>query len=335
MVSMADDHVADYGDEGMRLTRRHVEAAGLVTAGTGEDLREAREARFLETHDGRVALVSTASTFPAHARAGPPRGGVKGRPGLSPLRVANQGPRPIEPAQLERLRATLRGMGVEVTPAGEPLSAFGVQLAAGDEASQPGAPNESDLREIVGVVENADALSDYVVVSVHAHNQGAYLQAFARAVIDAGADVMVGHGPHSLRGIEIYQGKPIFYSLGDFAFQDQTILRLPADSYQRYGLGPDATVADFNAARTEAETSDYESVVALPTFESGRLVSIELHPITLGGDDPASRGRPRLADPEQGQRIVQRLAEMSRRYGTVIEWQPDRGVGVVRVPSAS
>ena len=51
--------------------------------------------------------------------------------------------------------------------------------------------------------------------------------------------------------------------------------------------------------------------------------------------DPASRGRPRLADPEQGQRIVQRLAEMSRRYGTVIEWQPDRGVGVVRVPSAS
>jgi poly-gamma-glutamate synthesis protein (capsule biosynthesis protein) len=336
LVSMANDHVGDYGAEGMRLTRSYAEDAGLLTAGTGEDLREAREARFLETHDGRVALISTAATFTAHSRAGPPRGGVRGRPGLSALRIANQGPRPIEASALERLRTTLQGMGVEVTPAGQPLNAFGVQLAAGDEGSQAGVPNETDLREISAVVRNADGLSDYVVLSVHAHNQGAYLQAFARAMVDAGADVIVGHGPHSLRGIEIYQGKPIFYSLGDFIFQDETILRLPADSYTRYGLGADATVADFNAARAgTTETSDYESVVAIPTFESGRLVSIELHPITLGaGEAPATKGRPMLAEPEQGRRIIQRLTEMSRRYGTVIEWQEDRGIGVVRVPSA-
>ena len=228
-------------------------------------------------------------------------------------------------------------MGVEVTPAGQPINAFGVQLAAGEgEWSQRGAPDETDLAEMAGVVKNASELSDYVVMSVHAHNQGAYLQTFTHAMVDAGADIVVGHGPHSLRGIEIYQGKPIFYSLGDFIFQDETIQRLPADSYTRYGLGPDATVADFNEARTGNETSDYESVVAVPTFDNGRLVSIELHPITLGSpdDEPATKGRPTLADREQGRRIIQRLTEMSRRFGTVIDWQEDKGIGVVRVPRA-
>ncbi len=46
-------------------------------------------------------------------------------------------------------------------------------------------------------------------------------------MIDAGADVFVGHGPHVLRGIEIYKGKPIFYSLSNFIFQNETVLRMP------------------------------------------------------------------------------------------------------------
>ena len=49
-----------------------------------------------------------------------------------------------------------------------------------------------------------------------------FIPIFARAVIDAGADVFVGHGPHVLRGIEIYKGKPIFYSLSNFIFQNET-----------------------------------------------------------------------------------------------------------------
>ena len=104
----------------------------------------------------------------------------------------------------------------------------------------------------------------------------------------------------------------------------------------RYGLGPDATVADVNAARTGGEASDFESVVALPTFEAGRLVTLKLHPISLGAEDDAStRGRPKIADAEQGRRIIERIAEMSERFGTVVEWQPERGVGVVRVRGAS
>src|SRR5690606_28483654 len=87
MVSMANNHTGDYGADGHRITRRHVEAVGIVTAGTGENLAEAREARFLETQDGRVALISVASSFSSHSVAGPAKGAVRGRPGLNPLRV--------------------------------------------------------------------------------------------------------------------------------------------------------------------------------------------------------------------------------------------------------
>ena len=82
-----------------------------------------------------------------------------------------------------------------------------------------------------------------MIVSLHCHESGAnrsvpadFIPIFAKAVIDAGADVFVGHGPHVLRGIEIYKGKPIFYSLSNFIFQNETVLRMPEDSYEQYSL---------------------------------------------------------------------------------------------------
>ncbi len=341
IVSMANNHTGDYGDEGMRLTRMHAEAAGLVTAGAGEDLYEAREARFIETHDGRVALVSASATFTEASRAGPPRGGVRGRPGLSPLRFTTT--RAVLPTHLEELRGVLSKMGQRVSEPGQPLNVFGTRLEAGEPAGARTVANADDVQAIADVVRNAKVLADYVIVAIHAHTDGDYLKAFAHAVVDAGADVVVGHGPHYLRGIEIYQGRPIFYSLGDFLFQNETLLRLPYDNYEPYGIADDMGkwVADFNAARYQNDTRSYpanreiwESVVAVPTFEGGRLVSLELHPITLGfRRPPAVRGRPLLADRDLGAKIVGDLVERSRPYGTVVAWDSGRGIGVVRLSS--
>ena len=69
MVSRANNHTGDYGTLGMDLTTRYVDAAGLTQAGVGHSLAEAREAKFLETAEARVALISVASTFPDHSRA--------------------------------------------------------------------------------------------------------------------------------------------------------------------------------------------------------------------------------------------------------------------------
>lgn len=340
LVSMANNHTGDYGADGHRITRRYVEASGIVTAGTGENLAEAREARFLETQDGRIALISVSSSFTAHSVAGPAKGAVRGRPGLNPLHINSW--MTMEPDNLERLRQTIQEVGLNTGRGGGPgLTIFGNRILPGDEAGQHSEPDPGDVEEIAAVVRNAARLAEYVLVTIHAHNQGPYLQKFARAMVDAGADMFVGHGPHFLTGIEIYKGKPIMYSLGDFIFQNETLLRLPYDNYDGQGLGnnPLAGVADFNSTRYQEETTGFpvrreiwEAVIAMPTFEGERLVSLELHPISLGFGEPASvRGRPMFADRDLGRKIIQDLIDRSEPYGTTIEWLEDKGIGVVRL----
>lgn len=340
MVSLANNHTGDYGTEGMRLTREHAETAGLVTAGVGENLYEAREARFLETARGRVALISVASTFTAHSVAGKPRGAVRGRPGLNPLRHARI--RVLTRDQLESLRTGLRGAGVPAPPAGDRIRAFSETFVVGEEAGIRTRADSTDIAEIAGVVRNAAGLADYVIVTVHAHERGAsngdpadFLIEFAHAMVDAGAHVVTGHGPHVLRGVEIYRDKPIFYSLGDFLFQNETLLRLPAENYATYELGDDAHVADFNDARYRNDTRGFpaqreiwEAVIAYPQFEGGTLTGIELEPIGLGfGESRPVRGRPQPAAAELGRKIINDLIARSERFGTTIEWRD--GIGVV------
>src|SRR5262245_8422100 len=108
MVSRANNHTGDYGVLGMNLTTKYVADAGLVQAGVGHSLAEAREAKFLETPKARVALISVASTFPDHSRAGSTRGDMPPRPGLNPLRYTT-----ITTVTPERM-ATLREMADEI-----------------------------------------------------------------------------------------------------------------------------------------------------------------------------------------------------------------------------
>ncbi|MCU0702235.1 MAG: CapA family protein, partial [Myxococcaceae bacterium] len=99
-----------------------------------------------------------------------------------------------------------------------------------------GATNDvNDLAAAKKLVAQAASTHDLVIVSFHGGAEGidanrvkdgaerylgenrGDLKAFARGVIDAGADVVIGHGPHVLRGMEVYQGRLIAYSLGNFA----------------------------------------------------------------------------------------------------------------------
>jgi poly-gamma-glutamate synthesis protein (capsule biosynthesis protein) len=201
------------------------------------------------------------------------------------------------------------------------------------------------MAAIAVVASSASRQDDQVIVTIHAHESGTsraepaeFLVTFAHAMIDAGATMFVGHGPHVLRGIEIYEGKPIFYSLGDFIFHNETLLRLPQDNYARYDLGADNHVADFNDARYEMDTTGFpatpeilEAVIAMPRFEGSRLAELTLHTITLGfGKERWVRGRPLLADAELSERILRYLAERSTPFGTRIDIE--NGIGRVRLP---
>lgn len=339
--SLANNHTGDYGVEGMRLTRKYVREAGLVTAGVGESLAEAREARFLETAKGRIALVSVSSTFPDHSRAGTTRGDVPARPGLNPLRFSTT--YVVTRDRFEGLRQAAGEVTGRPPATGDTLTFVGRRFVVGDAPAVRTEPNAADVREIAAVVKSAKTLADYVIVTIHAHEAGrsgltepaTFLPTFAHAMVDAGADVFVGHGPHVLRGIEIYKGRPVFYSLGDFVFQNETLLRYPTDNYEEQKLGLDAQPDDYLNRRYDngrsgfpAERMIWESVVAAPRFDGDRLVEVALHPIDLGFGRPRQvRGRPLLADAPLAAKILNDVQTLSSPFGTKVTVRD--GVGYV------
>lgn len=344
LVSRANNHVGDYSPESMRSTTKYLNEAGIVHAGVGENLQQAREAHYLETADGRVALISCSSTFPVLSAAGKQRSDVGGRPGLNPLRF--QTTYVVDQPTLDTLRRTLTGLGLAAGQ-GNQLQFMGNRFTLGEQFKVEQVPNAEDVAEIAESIKDARVQSDYVVMTMHSHEGGpggrlvpaGFLPAFAHAAIDAGADMFVGHGPHVLRGIEIYKGKPIFYSLGDFIFENDTVLRLPEDNYEPLGLGPEDRINDFNAKRYNNDTSGFpadrliwESVVAVPAFKAGKLTEIKLYPISLGfGLPPGRRGRPKFANEQLSKKIMDDLIKLSQPFGTSIEYK-DR-MGTVRIGS--
>ena len=258
---------------------------------------------------------------------------------MSPIRY--QRTYEITPEQMEALRTYREGTGSS-RGEGESLRLFGETFRFGTEYRSVTQPHEGDLADIVASVEAAAREANMVIFSSHSHESGEtnnypadFIVDVAHAVIDAGADVFLAHGPHVLRGVEIYKGKPIFYSLGDFVFQNETVPRQPADNYERYDLGPDAVAPDFFDARQRrggfpSRPQVWESFVAEVRFQGKELTEITLHPITLGHGLPRpQRGRPLLATGDLARKIIQETREYSRLFGTEIAFE--NGVGVVRI----
>jgi poly-gamma-glutamate synthesis protein (capsule biosynthesis protein) len=135
-----------------------------------------------------------------------------------------------------------------------------------------------------------------------------------------------------LRGVEIFQNRPIFYSLGNFIFQNETVENLPADFYEKYELGLTENVADALDKRSATNTKGFavnpwawKSVVARFAMEGDALTQLEFFPVDLGfGQSRPRRGFPALSD-DAG--ILRHLAELSARYGTRIS--SERNVGRV------
>jgi poly-gamma-glutamate synthesis protein (capsule biosynthesis protein) len=331
LVSRANNHAGDYGAAGLAATTRHVAAAGIAQAGAGETLAEARRAAAFRATNGTVALVSAATTFPDWARAGNSRGRIPARPGINPLRIRSVSV--VAPADLENLRRLTRELGLD-SPAEGALDLGSMRFEAGSPPGIRSEPETSDLEPILAEIRSAAARADATIVSIHCHEEGgsrelppAFLTDFAHAAIDSGAGVVVGHGPHVLRGIEIYRGRPILYSLGNFVFEYETISELPADDYEAVGLPPAAATKDFfdryDAGGSRGYPVDeavWESVVAVLRFEGKSTRSLDLIPISLGFGRPrGERGSPVLANPDLSKKILERLSRLSQPFGTKIE----------------
>ena len=113
MVSTANNHAYDYGEGGVLATLRHLQEAGIMFAGSGHNLAEARRPGYLDTGAGRVALIATTATYRPWNAASPQRPDMRGRPGINPL--ASSTTYSVDDATFRALQAMSEGLGFEQT----------------------------------------------------------------------------------------------------------------------------------------------------------------------------------------------------------------------------
>jgi poly-gamma-glutamate synthesis protein (capsule biosynthesis protein) len=185
VMSFATNHVMDYGAEGLLDTLNIAADRGIALFGAGKDIHEARRPAILERNGVKVAFLGYNSILPQGFWA------TDDRPGCAPVRV--------------------RTSYESIDP------------------HHPGTPPEvftqahkEDVAAMVDDIKKVRPRADVVVISMHwgIHHMAAklamYQQEVGYAAIDAGADLIIGSHPHILKGIEVYKGKVIFYSLGNF-----------------------------------------------------------------------------------------------------------------------
>jgi poly-gamma-glutamate capsule biosynthesis protein CapA/YwtB (metallophosphatase superfamily) len=200
--------------------------------------------------------------------------------------------------------------------------------AAGYRFLEPDAAASSRLRSI-HCHQNTHANQKYTFDS----DVPDFLIELAHKTIDNGADVFIGHGVHTLRGVEIYKGKPIFYGVSNF-FNELGQSSVPQNP------GGDLTQAEVaNLPTAEGQHTLPENLEALLTtsrYEGGRLVEVRLYPADLGrdGSRPLSRrGIPMTPSPEMAREILEKVQRISARFGTAIAIEEN--VGVIRVAHRS
>ncbi len=341
LVSKANNHATDWGMQGLAATLGWLTVAGVTTGGAGEGMEAARAPAYLDTVKGRIALVDTASTLPPRAVAGPAvvRNGVTSHPriGISALHAREVGQ--VTPQQLAALRQIAGPLDFNRKPD---------EVRLGDQVFRVGAKtgsvwemNKEDEAALLNSVKQARSKARFVLFSIHAHQTAGDADAGGGAyepmvlhwaneaaspddprpanfepllfheAIDAGADAVVRTGPHVLGGIEIYKGKPIFYSLGSLFFDFRG---------KRSYTTPTGQVMNF-------PDGYFQTVIPVTRYKQGRVEEIRLYPfaIAVGG---ALGGMPQPAPPDQARRILENLKTMSAAYGTKIAIE--NGVGILR-----
>lgn len=342
VVTAANNHCLDYGNEGLLQTIENIDDADYVQAGCGRNLREASSPRYLDLPQGRVALIACTTSFAPGALAGEQSRLLPGRPGVNGLRVDTT--LIVESEDIIALKKIAKKTGVNIEEEADIKSGYSQPLPEGvcnlgnmrfKIGDTPGIMNEinkADMARIEKSIEEAAFFADYVLVSLHTHDRNfedesipaKYIEDFAHRCIDCGAHAIIGHGPHLLRPFELYKERPIFYSLGDFILQLENCELAPEDFYANFNLTSDCSMYELFKVRTKNFTCGLqrqremmEAVIPCFEMEEGKLKSLEIIPIELGlGMSHSKIGLPRLAKDNS---ILERFSKMSAPYGTVFE----------------
>jgi poly-gamma-glutamate synthesis protein (capsule biosynthesis protein) len=332
IASLCNNHTCDYGSQGIFSTMKALDDAGIVYSGVGRDLDEAMEPKYLETEKGRVALIASCwdPWQERWERASNMKAGIPARPGINLLRVDTQHIVSKESLQvlgkvIDEAKLHPPGGIWSSEREGDQLTFLGNKFKVGSRPGTYWTIRKQDVENTMLSIKDARKSADWVFVSFHSETSDAkgkeyppdFVCQYARTCIDAGADGFLGHGPHILRGIEIYKKKPIFYSLGNFIAQNYILKKITYDHYEFLGLGSNARPSDFHEARSPPEPPygdwRFTSIVAVFELTGDGLVDLKLYPVTLGLGEKhrAHIGYPELAEKKHAEEIAERLRRIS------------------------
>lgn len=224
VATLAGNHIFDQGHAGIRDTLLALRGGGLQTAGAGMTLAEARQPAMARAAGRTVAVLSYNTVGPRESWAGP------GKPGCAYLHALTH-------YELDH-----------ASPGGRPrIYTFT-------------APESLEILE--GDIRAARPACDLLIVALHKGVNGAtipqwYEKQVARAAVDAGADVVIGHHPHIMVGIEVYRGRPIYHGLGNFVTVTHALSANAAENDDPERLAH---------ARRRKELFGFEPDPAMPTY---------------------------------------------------------------------
>lgn len=281
VVSLAGNHCMDNGHEALLDTIDILKANGLLTLGTGRNIEEASKPVIVERSGTRVGFLAYNSVMEEGTWA------QSDRPGVSPIRIYTRDGK---------------------FNSGETAAARRSDTFAGRE----------DVDAMVRSIKKLKAEADIAIVSLHwglpfsPADLAGYQMELGHAVIDAGADLVLGHHPHILKATEVYRGKVIFYSIGNFAFDHSTPLSAAAQALHP-GYKEDPEYAGY---RFPADCR--KTIVVKCLISDKRLQRVSVLPVYING-----QAQPQLLrrDDKRFDEVVDYLKKVTTHHGLPADYK--------------
>jgi poly-gamma-glutamate synthesis protein (capsule biosynthesis protein) len=235
IISLANNHTLDWGPEVLLDTMIKMRETSLPYVGAGKNIEEARRPVILERNETKVGFLAYSSVHPKGYEA------EKDKPGLAPVRVwtiyEQTDYQPGTPPRIVTI------------------------------------PYKEDIEAMVADIKSLKEQVDVVIISTHWGQHiiprviPMYCFDIGHAAIDAGADIILGCHTHICKGIEMYRGKPIFYSTGNFATEigpsqiKKCGGKFAHELVKKYGLVPDPECPTFNLPRESRRSMIVKAII--------------------------------------------------------------------------
>lgn len=282
VVSLANNHIMDYGLGGLLSTRKTLLRRQIKYAGASLTSKGAFAPLYWKVKSRRVALVAFHCWY-----------------------------HPVWEDYTDPVRSDTHKPGAAV------VQAYRVRIPS--DGSVVECPDERYLELLLASVERARKHAEVVLVSMHTHfgfraplEVAPTRHAWTRWLVDAGADLILGHGPHAINGVECYKGRFIVHSMGNFIFN------IPAGIEN---LIPESRPF---VSRLADEDQFWRGFLTEATFTEGPPASLRCLPYEIVRDrNHAFQGMPRAARGELFQTIARRIEHDSQGMGVKVVVEED------------